>query len=183
MQTRAPRRTTTQTWRSVADFLHVRRGVAFEELLERELAGEQPDRHTAGTRPAFRPAPPNPFLFVDRQFQGTFTTHRSREEDAPLLWRAPAPTANRRPSHRPLTTAERRAFTELLTLGATLGSDFTSRELRTQFRLLARRYHPDRHPSSSAEEKARLSRLFTELMNNYHRLLAVVDPAATTDRA
>jgi curved DNA-binding protein CbpA len=65
----------------------------------------------------------------------------------------------------------------LVRLGANLEPDFTASELRTTFRRLARQFHPDRHPGSSDAEKARLSRLFTDL-NDHHRLLRAVPDSA-----
>ena len=43
-------------------------------------------------------------------------------------------------------------------------------------RILARRYHPDRHPDSTDEVKAGLSRTFAELAENHRCLLAVLEP-------
>ncbi|MEP7310829.1 MAG: DnaJ domain-containing protein [Acidobacteriota bacterium] len=62
----------------------------------------------------------------------------------------------------------------LVALGAHLDASFTARQLRSAFRTLARRYHPDRHPSTSDAERARLARVFAELNDNHRRLLNVV---------
>ena len=80
---------------------------------------------------------------------------------------------HQRPSSRPkriLSSRERAALDQLNALGAAIGADFTVQELRQAFRALARRYHPDRHPSSSAIEKARLSRQFIQLHDAYREL-------------
>jgi DnaJ-class molecular chaperone len=63
---------------------------------------------------------------------------------------------------------------EFIGLGATLGSDFTAHELRSAYRTLARRYHPDRHPASSEIEKARLARAFAEMSGSHRHLLTAL---------
>jgi DnaJ-class molecular chaperone len=46
---------------------------------------------------------------------------------------------------RILSNAQRRALNQLIGLGARLDDAFTLQELRSEFRALARLYHPDRH--------------------------------------
>ena len=72
-----------------------------------------------------------------------------------------------------------RALGELVSLGADLRPDFTAAELRTAYRSLARRYHPDSHPGSTEVAKVRLARLFADLTENYRRLLAMLEPVGT----
>jgi DnaJ-class molecular chaperone len=55
-------------------------------------------------------------------------------------------------------------------LGAVLPADFTSDELRAAFRSLARRYHPDRHPRCSEDERIRLGVLFGHAHDAYRTL-------------
>src|SRR4051812_4831211 len=64
-----------------------------------------------------------------------------------------------RPS-RALPVRERTALEQLNALGAALAEDFTADELRSTFRALARAFHPDTHPRSTAAEAAQLSRNF-----------------------
>ncbi|MBN1607431.1 MAG: J domain-containing protein [Polyangiaceae bacterium] len=45
-------------------------------------------------------------------------------------------------------------------------------EVREAFRRLASRYHPDRHPGASHEEKREMLRKFAELSHAYHVLIA-----------
>jgi hypothetical protein len=45
-------------------------------------------------------------------------------------------------------------------------------EAREAFRRLASRYHPDRHPGASHEEKCEMLRKFAELSHAYHVLIA-----------
>jgi hypothetical protein len=68
---------------------------------------------------------------------------------------------------RTLTRSERDALAAFDRLGASLRADFTSAELRSSFRALARLYHPDRHPGSSAAERTRLSASFAALRSAY----------------
>ena len=59
-------------------------------------------------------------------------------------------------------------------LGAVIGPDFTEVELRSAFRALALRYHPDRHPGITEPERARLARLFADASECHRQLAAVV---------
>jgi hypothetical protein len=77
------------------------------------------------------------------------------------------------PSFRPLrrlTLRQQRALDELNALGANLRADFTPGELRTVFRTLARRYHPDSHPAATRAEASRLSRVFADVTTSYRCL-------------
>ena len=74
-----------------------------------------------------------------------------------------------RPSRR-LSLRQREALETLRTLGATLPADFTDDELRRAFRTLARRYHPDRHPGCSDEQRSTLCSLFGHAYEAYEVL-------------
>jgi hypothetical protein len=81
--------------------------------------------------------------------------------------------APRGPSTRPrrmLSVRQAQALRDLVALGARLADDFTRQELRSAFRLLARRYHPDRHAGSSDAERARLSTVFAGVCDAYNAL-------------
>jgi hypothetical protein len=89
----------------------------------------------------------------------------------------PVPAGEVPPPPRPaaaskirLTTLEARALAALNALGAELDT-LSPDSLRRAFRRLAQRYHPDRHPGSSAADTARLARQFAEATAHY-RLLA-----------
>ncbi len=88
---------------------------------------------------------------------------------------APDPAPRTRRPHRVLSTRQQQALQQLVQLGAHIDGDFTARELRTAFRTLARRYHPDRHPGTSEFEKAKLARQFATLHDAY-RVLLMLDP-------
>lgn len=67
---------------------------------------------------------------------------------------ATRPLFSLRRSARPLTAHERAALDVLNGLGADLTADFTRRELRSAFRALARRFHPDVNPHAGGREFA-----------------------------
>jgi hypothetical protein len=84
----------------------------------------------------------------------------------------PARPASATPSRsRRLTLRERQAIEAFASLGVSLPADFTVGQLRTAFRELARRYHPDRHAGSGDAEKAMLATLFGHAHDAY-RVLA-----------
>ena len=85
--------------------------------------------------------------------------------------------ARRRP-HR-FTPPAQAAFDELRRAGAAgLDRGFTHEELRREFRSLALRYHPDRHPQACEAERARLATTFSRVIAAYRELRAVVRRAA-----
>lgn len=88
---------------------------------------------------------------------------------------APPPAARR----RRLTAMQWRSLDTFNRLGASLPVDFSAGDLRSAFRLLARRYHPDRHPGAVAPDRQRLAQQFTSLRTSYETLLtALAGPAA-----
>jgi hypothetical protein len=91
--------------------------------------------------------------------------------------RQPDDAPRNRPN-RTLSPQAQSALDRLNALGAGIHADFTPQELRHAFRTLARRYHPDRHPGSSATEKARHSRQFIQLHDAYRELQGAIPLAA-----
>ena len=85
-----------------------------------------------------------------------------------------APMAGR--IQRTLTDTQSRALHTLRQLGAELASDFTSTDLRREYRKLARRLHPDSHPGCSPAELQHLSRQFTLATDSHQQLLASIEP-------
>jgi hypothetical protein len=72
---------------------------------------------------------------------------------------------------RRLTAAQRNALRLLRRLGAIdLDPGFSDRQLRRAFRTLAKRFHPDRHPASSATEKEGLAWTFASVCTAYRDL-------------
>lgn len=100
---------------------------------------------------------------------------RRRAAAAPASAARPTPSAPPVPARpaRRLSAMERFALAELIGLGAPLDERFTTEELRSAFRTLARRYHPDRHTDRSEAEQAELSRMFRR-MHAAYRVLASV---------
>lgn len=78
----------------------------------------------------------------------------------------PLRTQQRRLARR-LKPGEQRALQTLIRLGAALDVSFTTGELRSAFRTLAQRYHPDRHPGADDAERVRLGAMFAELTAAY----------------
>jgi hypothetical protein len=99
---------------------------------------------------------------------------RSVAQAEPKATPAPAPKP------RILTERQMTALTFLVSLGAHLDANFTGRQLKTAFKILARLYHPDRHPGCSEFEKARFARQFAAVHDAYRQLLTALPlpPAA-----
>jgi hypothetical protein len=83
-----------------------------------------------------------------------------------------APAPERLRTARILSAREQRALRGLVALGADLDAQFTADQLRRAFRILARRYHPDRHPDTDAAATARLARTFAEVVECHRCLLS-----------
>jgi DnaJ-like protein len=111
-------------------------------------------------------------LFALRHARLSFSAmERSRRRCSPL---APRDFLHGRPRARdrqtpaprsPLASARLEA---LLTLGLTEGSSFV--DVRAAFKRLARRYHPDLHPSADAATKATLGQQFARIAHAYQTL-------------
>jgi hypothetical protein len=101
--------------------------------------------------------------------------------DMPVAAAARPAAAPRREPSRPaapaivLTTLEQRALRALNALGADLDERLSLDTLRRAFRQLAHRYHPDRHPDTSAAEHERLARLFADVTGHYRLLAASLE--------
>jgi hypothetical protein len=88
-----------------------------------------------------------------------------------------APRAGQIP-RRMLSPRQLVALRRLEELGADLGTDFTPEELRSAYRRLARRYHPDHHTDTTDAERHQLARLFSQASDSYAELQDVLAPAA-----
>jgi hypothetical protein len=163
------------------------RGTAFGDILADKLRDVDVERPFpvgvhAGFGPATRPivldGEPR-FYFhatVYGRMAGPTSCHAGRTPFVPPYTPSPvvapiAPTSNT--ARRILSPRHQRALEALIGFGATLHADFTDAELRSAFRALARRYHPDRHPGSDASESSRLAQVFAGLAEHYRELLAV----------
>jgi DnaJ domain len=151
---------------------------AFADVLDSKLSESFHDR-PASPRPAGRHIPTVNVFFVEfgagatpvRGFRGRYLYTANAE---PIRH---APHEQPRP-RRTLSSRERAALEQLNALGACIDADFSVEELRRVFRELARTYHPDRHPGSSASEKARLSMQFVRLHDAYRELQGAAPAAA-----
>jgi DnaJ-like protein len=131
----------------------VQAGAAFADILDsklRDFGGEPPFTSAASSS---RPITPPLFVFTGPQVHFHSTPY------AGMGWTAPRPS---RPA-RKLTAAER------------IAEGMSLAELRSAYRRLARRYHPDRHPASTDGEKERLSGLFAEVTAHYRRIAAALE--------
>jgi len=165
-----------------ADYARVRTG-SFSDMLDEALAGERDSGTTAShiTAPSTY-QPVNPFLFAKLPHSAVRPAPYRSAASSGLTERAglaeaQPPSAVRQPA-RTLNAAQQQALDTLIALGAELHADFTARELRREYRLLARRIHPDRHHAGAGTEceQQRLSRQFAMASDSYRRLLTIVDP-------
>ncbi len=129
---------------------------AFGEVLDDmlgDIAGRIPAEEPAsrgwhpgiGTRPLF-------------QFEGATALRNAAlgnaaRSDTPLRSNSSHAKPRPRPA-RALSASQRQALDFLNSLGAKLTADFARDELRSAFRALARRYHPDTNPAVSGREFA-----------------------------
>ena len=72
-----------------------------------------------------------------------------------------------------LTEPQQQALADLIALGARLDAAFTEGELRSAFRSLARRFHPDRHPGGTSADQTHHARQFARVADSYRCLLTV----------
>jgi len=93
-------------------------------------------------------------------------------EPAPVIRDRPR-GADGRAGHpsRLLTAAQRSAFDVLRASGASgLNEDFTAADLRSAYRRLALRWHPDRHATAAPAERALLAQTFARITSAYRQL-------------
>jgi hypothetical protein len=177
------------------------RGVTFDELLQQQLLPPSIDSRPVGTHGPAGVGAAYGFFFVEgSRSSGSLAgagiglssagTMSGRDERNSLSSSLPAqgrtyvhrPTSGR--SHQPLeargmvprpvltlSPREQQAFDALAVLGAGLSPAFSFEELRSAFRQLARRYHPDRHTACGDAETSRLAGTFTQARDAY-RVLA-----------
>jgi hypothetical protein len=140
------------------------RGQAFADLLQDALGGWTPP-----PRAGYASGVATATLFFD--LDTDIRPHRAAAAFAAVMPPVARPEP-RRVTHT-LSAPERRAFETLLRFGGRLDAAFTWQELRSAFRSLVLRYHPDRHPGSSDQERSRLAACFTEIATAYQQLQGV----------
>ena len=71
---------------------------------------------------------------------------------------------------RLLSAAQRDALNQMIGLGARLDDTFSLQELRSEFRALARLYHPDRHLATRRAGAGQAANSFVTLRSAYDLL-------------
>lgn len=179
------------------------RGACFDDLLDEQLAAEPVDHTPAVSVGPAGMATAYGFFFVDAprgamtsavrserrigwtgsadrefsvdgRFAGAMSADSVRVRRQVTTEPAPQPSGRKRRAVWQLQERERRAFAELVALGGALREDFTFDELRSVFRTLARRYHPDRHAGCNEHRKAGLAEQFTRAREAYQVLASHV---------
>jgi hypothetical protein len=149
---------------------------SFAELLDAALAAQADVRMgPAEIRDTVTMPAPEPFPFfgcfrVPEPAAAAVSSAQPSTRVAPHRWTAPPRV--RTHLSRQLTAEQQTALSALVGLGARLDERFTPRDLRSAFRSLALRYHPDRHPDSTPAELARLTALFATISTHHRCLLA-----------
>lgn len=146
-------------------------GRPFTDVLDDALGGSQFDAPARVPTWRFTAPPPGPASFGPIRTGATPVAQgRAAYELAAAL--APVRPVMPRPVHQ-LTPPQRDAVAALSVLGAALSPAFDAAELRSSYRSLARRLHPDRHQASSAFVRARLARDFAAATTHYQTLLTL----------
>lgn len=95
-----------------------------------------------------------------------------------VAWSDALESQARRPG-RFLTEGQRAAFDVLRASGASgLTEDFTAADLRSAYRRLALRWHPDRHATAAPAERALLAQTFARITSAYRQLAGHLRQAA-----
>jgi len=156
---------------------------AFVEVLDEVLtdpAGATSTTAQPGTNPSARIASTPIYAYTPYQTPNRFWTAPGPYESAAAaeFARHSAPAAKPRAearAKRRLKPVEESALQTFLRLGGAIDGNFTSKELRSTFRALAQRYHPDRHPHVTDAERSRLGSTFAELTSAYDVLYAAAN--------
>ena len=154
------------------------RGTAFAEMLDEKLDGYESHATAPRPTPHLRVATWSHY-WVDQRVAAVAAAESSvgRTATAPVAAAASETVASgvsrkvvtpRVP--RTLSMKQQEALDALIRLGARIDRDFTDDELRSVFRSLALRYHPDRHVNSDDTERQRLSTLFARAVTAYELL-------------
>ena len=145
------------------------RGKPFVDVLDDVLAGYESEDSVTPPRMKAGLATPSIFWFESMDMARSAAPSPWLSASVPTATPPPRPARPR----RTLSPRQRDAFDAFVQLGAPISDDFTEVELRSMFRSLALRYHPDRHLGSSDSERAHLSVRFAQLHDAYESLKSV----------
>ena len=167
----------------------MRTGPDFGQILDEKLEGAvftRASRRESPSSGTWSPGPRPVFLFGDLRSGFSAGPTRPAPISGASAWTpvygarpgAQSGGAGARAGDRParrLTAAQTGALAVLRALGADiLTDDYADADLKSAFRALARRFHPDRHPGSSDGERARLARSFASACDAYRTLTTQV---------
>jgi|WetSurMetagenome_2_1015567.scaffolds.fasta_scaffold754509_1 hypothetical protein len=151
----------------------MRTSAVFGEILDRKLASDAVVLGATGFEPDHSRVPVFNPLFLKVGAVPVFNGDVCRATACFVYAVQGLPASRPARAARRLTTAQRTALDCLRDLGAcTLPDDFTDAEAKRAFRLLARRYHPDRHPEADTAQRLHLAREFDRLTHAYRQLLS-----------
>jgi len=159
----------------------MRPGAAFRRILDEKLADDgcrwTSQQASVASARNVRTAAESAFLFggVPGARAATFAAafaYTGRSSGWPTPPAVPA-AARPRPA-RQLTPAQQRALECLRSFGAgTLEAGSSEAEVKSAFRTLAHRYHPDCHPGADDRERTSLASDFGRIVQAYHQFTAV----------
>lgn len=156
--------------RGRADWVGMRPTARFAQILDEKLAGQcRPERAAAPAmnRATWVPSVCPPLSVDEIPFRRSPVAWAASAYGRPMAGISPEPT---RPTRR-RSPAERAALECLRGFGAGLEEACSDEELRSAFRHLALRFHPDRHPEVADADREYLASAFGRITQAYRVLV------------